>query len=356
MPKVVSRSIVCSDSKDQEEYNETKPLNIYYCLCGMMSLILDCNIEKLPLRQADGARVIDGAYHAHKITSIPDETTFIRRAKGIEKQFRMKCKRCSLPLYYRHSTGSNVTFIFRGALVSSRAGGENQTTGTGFDVYKQVVQATPQKIMMPKVVSRSIVCSDSKDQEEYNETKPLNIYYCLCGMMSLILDCNIEKLPLRQADGARVIDGAYHAHKITSIPDETTFIRRAKGIEKQFRMKCKRCSLPLYYRHSTGSNVTFIFRGALVSSRAGGENQTTGTGFDVYKQVVQATPQKIMVTKHTKNMGKFSSVTVYANNARIIEKQLQRKSSKTNEGTQKSGDSEAGPSQCKKSRGTLIDM
>uniref|UniRef100_A0A1L8DHX6 STING ER exit protein n=1 Tax=Nyssomyia neivai TaxID=330878 RepID=A0A1L8DHX6_9DIPT len=226
---------------------------------------------------------------------------------------------------------------------------------------------------MPKVVSRSIVCSDSKDQEEYNETKPLNIYYCLCGMMTLILDCNIEKLPLRQVDGARVIDGAYHAHKITSIPDETTYIRRPKGIEKQFRMKCKRCSLPLYYRHTTGSNVTFIFRGALVSSRSTSDNQTSSTSFDVYKQVAQAAPQKIMVTKHTKNMGKFSSVTVstideeedeieareiadsYANNARIIEKQLQRKASKPNEGTQK-GDSEAGPSQAKKSRGTLIDM
>lgn len=84
---------------------------------------------------------------------------------------------------------------------------------------------------------------------------------------------------------------------------------------------------------------------------------------DIYNQVAVEKPKKIMVTKHTKNMGKFSSVTVstideeeneieavsyhvlllllleyyifyclqrevadsYANNARIIEKQLERK-------------------------------
>ncbi|XP_059472113.1 STING ER exit protein [Neocloeon triangulifer] len=222
---------------------------------------------------------------------------------------------------------------------------------------------------MPKVVSRSIVCSDAKDQEEYGVDKPLRTYFCLCGQMTLILDCQVEKLPLRKRDGARVVDGSKHAHKITCDPGETVHIKREEGIERQIRFKCKKCSLPLYYKHDPKSAVHFIVRGALKSS---GENPIK----DFYSQAETAlqakTPKKVMVTKHTKNMGKFSSVTVstideeedeiearevadsYANNARIIEKQLERK-----KGTKREVETSDQPEvviNLKKPRGTLIDQ
>ncbi|XP_026467042.1 UPF0428 protein CG16865-like [Ctenocephalides felis] len=223
---------------------------------------------------------------------------------------------------------------------------------------------------MPKVISRSISCIDTKDQEEYSETKPLHLYYCLCGQMTLILDCSIDKLPLRKKDGARVIDGGKHAHKVTSDIDETVYLRREGGlIEKQHRLKCKSCGLRLYYRHEPQSNITFIVNGALVTAK-----QDSLVGNDSYRQIAAQTvaTKKVMVTKHTKNMGKFSSVTVstideeedeiearevadsYANNARIIEKQLERKSGNVKRAlasTSSTGDTIDN----KRPRGTLLE-
>lgn len=152
------------------------------------------------------------------------------------------------------------------------------------------------------------------------------------------LDSNIEKLPLRKKDGARVIDATHHAHKITCEPDETIYVRRDVGIEKQYRFKviryniqiqviwvyfkwndftffffflifqCKTCHLPLFYRHSPDSKVTFVLKRAVVQSK--NENPFKAIG-DVTNQILATQgPRKVLVTKHTKNMGKFSSVTV----------------------------------------------
>ncbi|XP_022673199.1 UPF0428 protein CXorf56 homolog [Varroa jacobsoni] len=199
---------------------------------------------------------------------------------------------------------------------------------------------------MPKVVSRSIVVTDSRDQEEVVE-KPLNVFYCHCGAIALILDCALEKLPLRPRDGARIIDASKHAHKLNCVPDETVYLKWAEGIEVQFRRRCAKCSLPLLYSHKGSSNV-FIFKGVLtrtanavaaVSATTVASNQAALGA----KEENEGAEDKVLVTKHTKHMGKFSSVTVstiedeedeieerevadsYASNARIIEKQLQRK-------------------------------
>jgi len=184
----------------------------------------------------------------------------------------------------------------------------------------------------------------------------LKTFYCVCGQLSLIGNVILEKLPLRKVDGARVLDPKVNAHKITTaeIP-EKVFIKRDQGIEAQKRYKCKKCSLPLFYRCDNPS-ITFIISKALHAKVDSTDPR-------------QLPSQKTFIKKQTKNMGKFSSVTVstiedeedeiaekeiadsFAANAKIIEKQLERRMAKKLQNVEQDVDGATKP---KKARGTLL--
>ncbi|XP_065068838.1 STING ER exit protein-like [Rhopilema esculentum] len=217
---------------------------------------------------------------------------------------------------------------------------------------------------MPKVISRAIVCSDTQDKEEYkDEDIPLFVYFCICGQLALIIDCELSKLPLRPRDHSRVIDQGHHSFKLTCEDGDEVFLKREKGLERQFRKKCKSCGLWLFYQHEKrNTKITFVVDGALVKGKEDGESDG--------RQIFAPKKQKIMMKKHTKEFGKFGSVTVstideeeeeieqqevassYAFNARVIEKQLQKKRTAQQKAAQLVKEEEM---QAKRQRGTLID-
>jgi hypothetical protein len=160
---------------------------------------------------------------------------------------------------------------------------------------------------MPKVISRSIVVTDSRDKEEYKGDTPLYVYLCVCGQLALVLDATLDKLPLRKKDGARVLDKARNAYRVYYEPAGATYIKRDGGVEQQFRQKCKKCRLDIFYRHSnTDEGVHFIFPGGLVRS---GEKPVT----TMKAEPISEPPKKrskIIMMRHTVDSGKYSTVTV----------------------------------------------
>ncbi|KAI3381137.1 hypothetical protein SNEBB_007548 [Seison nebaliae] len=101
-----------------------KPLNTYYCICGQMILIIDTQLDKLPLRPRDKSRLIDHSVNIHKLLADGKRTKiFLQRLSGyIEVQYRRHCQKCSLPIFYEHEkeeTSNRFTFILHNSLLDN---------------------------------------------------------------------------------------------------------------------------------------------------------------------------------------------------------------------------------------------
>ncbi|KAF9549646.1 hypothetical protein EC957_003182 [Mortierella hygrophila] len=116
MPKIISNSIISSsDHRDEQQ-----GLHSYYCLCSEFILVIDMELGQLPRRETDNSIILTNATRMYKLHAIQTEAKIVKRGENLfEKQYRLHCPRCSLPIAYettKHLKGGPYTYIVQGAL------------------------------------------------------------------------------------------------------------------------------------------------------------------------------------------------------------------------------------------------
>eukprot|EP00656_Telonema_subtile_P044512 TRINITY_DN50761_c0_g1_i1.p1 TRINITY_DN50761_c0_g1~~TRINITY_DN50761_c0_g1_i1.p1 ORF type:complete len:244 (+),score=55.65 TRINITY_DN50761_c0_g1_i1:149-880(+) len=95
-----------------EENAQPELLRVYYCLyCGTRAMVVDGDITKLPTRKTDNAIVIETEKHTYKVMLEKGEHKLIKRTGGFERQYRMNCSKCQLPITYQ-SQPTNPDRVF----------------------------------------------------------------------------------------------------------------------------------------------------------------------------------------------------------------------------------------------------
>ncbi|KAH8105923.1 hypothetical protein BXZ70DRAFT_917381 [Cristinia sonorae] len=126
MPKVVSRSAVSSSTDALPTASSTAALRIYYCICSEFILVIDKALASHPRRRTDGAIVIRsqdseaGKAGVFKLNAVIKEPILVERQGGHERQYRLHCPRCNLPVGYQTTPppmkSGPFTYILKGSL------------------------------------------------------------------------------------------------------------------------------------------------------------------------------------------------------------------------------------------------
>ena len=203
---------------------------------------------------------------------------------------------------------------------------------------------------MPKIVSRSIACSDTSTGNDFSaEDSRLFIYECLCGQMCLVTDTNLKRLPLRNRDSSRVLDIKHTVFKLYSHTEynaleDLIYISdrdNEQTVERQYLRRCPRCKLPIAYMHqepkqsdfvAPDSCLYFIMAGGLVERKNKEKQHQNHRSNQDYKPIITKTDRGRVgvvtvstVDEEEEEIEAREVADSYEQNARIISRQLDRK-------------------------------
>lgn len=89
--------------------------------CALNVLITDADIDKLPRRRTDNARVLSIDKNIIRLSTIRiDECIKIKRINGIERQYNHICKECRTPVIYQsvpHSMPNRLLYLIENNLL-----------------------------------------------------------------------------------------------------------------------------------------------------------------------------------------------------------------------------------------------
>ncbi|SBT50416.1 conserved Plasmodium protein, unknown function [Plasmodium ovale wallikeri] len=89
-------------SKDSIVNKIEKDFLVYFCfVCGYNCLISEIDINHLPKRKTDGSIIFPFKKITHKkFHKTQNEKIKIKRKEGVETQYRILCKECTVPIGY----------------------------------------------------------------------------------------------------------------------------------------------------------------------------------------------------------------------------------------------------------------